>query len=201
MEEEHPHHNEIGDDVQPAPSVELSGECGFPDPRTASLGDIQAALRGIIEKEGPLTKRFLIRLSIKGCPTLHRAAKNVKSLLNRALYGMQKSGEIVVDDELGDRSDEPLVLRLVGSPRVRERPAGRRQLMEIPPSELLLMLDRLSGSALGTVQSEENLMRALLEHYGFPRLTETRKSYLARILEGYRRRLLVWESDTVARRQ
>ncbi len=180
------------------PSAEYSEELDFPDPRDASPTNVRAALRRIIEKEGPLTKRFLIKVYVAGCPTLQRAGKAVRALLNRALYSMQKAGEIVVEDELGDRSLESQVLRLAGAPRVRERPAGQRDLLEIPPSELFLVLDRLLGSSSDRLQSDEALFRALLEHYGFSRLTEVRRRHLVKILEGYRQRRVSLESGVAA---
>jgi very-short-patch-repair endonuclease len=178
----------IEEDRSPSPLTEYSEDSGFPDPRDASPANVRAALRWIIEREGPLTKRFLIKLYVAGCPALHRAGKAVRSLLNRAVYSMQRAGEIVVEDELGDRSLESQVLRLAGGPRVRERPAGRRDLLEIPPSELFLALDRLSGPSTDNVQNDEALGRALLQRYGFSRLTEVRRRHLSKILEGYRRR-------------
>ncbi len=189
VEEEVP--DKIEEDLRPEPAAEYSHVSGFPDPRSASPTNVRAALRQIIEQEGPLTKRLLIRLYIEGCPTLYRAGKTVKSLLNRVLYRMQKAGEIIVEDELGDQSLESQVLRLPGAPKVRERPAGPRDLLEIPPSELFLVLDRFSGLSPDSMQSDEALARALLKHYGFSRLTEGRRRYLTRILEAYRRRRLV----------
>ncbi len=191
-EEEAP--EETGEDRGSAPIAGYSEESGFPDPRDASPSNVRAALRRIIEKEGPLTKRFLIKLYVAGCPTLHRASKSVKGLLNRALYSMQKAGEILVEDELGDRSLESQVLRLPNAPRVRERPAGGRDILEIPPSELFLVLDRLSRPAVKEMQSDEALARELLAHYGFSRLTEVRRRHLAKILEVYRRQRMSLES-------
>lgn len=172
-----------------------SEKSGFPDPRDASPANVRAALRWIIEKEGPLTKRLLFRLYVEGCPALHRAGKAVKSLLNRALYNMQKAGEIILEDELGDRSLESQVLRLAGTPRVRERPAGGRDILEIPPSELWLTLHRLLGASDDRPQNDEALFRALLEHYEFSRLTEVRKRHLAKILRAYRGRPMQSDSE------
>ncbi len=191
-EEEAP--RKTGLDRGVAPLAAYSEEPGFPDPRDASPANVRAALHRIIDDEGPLTKRFLIKLYVAGCPALHRASKSVRSLLNRALYNMQKAGEIVVEDELGDRSLESQVLRLADTPRVRERPAGRRDLLEIPPSELFLVLDRLLGPSDDGRQSDGALFRALLEHYGFSRLTEVRRRHLAKILDEYRRRGMSLES-------
>ncbi len=165
---------------------EYSQELGFPDPRQASVTNIRAALRWIIEKEGPLTKRFLIRLYVAGCPALRRAGKAVRSLLNRALYSMQRAGEIVVEDELGDRSLESQVVRLAGTPKVRERPAGGRDLLEIPPSELFTILDRIVPFSRGSQQDDQTFIRKLLEYYKFGRLTQNRHAHLDKVLRAYR---------------
>jgi very-short-patch-repair endonuclease len=180
--------------IETGPFVGYSAECGFPDPRDASLANVRVALRQIIEKEGPLTKSSVFRLYVEGCPGLRRAGKAIRSVLNRALWAMQKAGEIVVEDELGDRSLEAQVLRLVGTPRVRERPAGRRDLLEIPPSELLLVLDRVQASSASAVQDDETLARSLLQHYGFTRLTEVRRKHLARMLDVHRRQRQAFKS-------
>lgn len=166
------------------PLADYSEELGFPDPRVASARNVQAALRRIIGNEGPLTKRFLFKLYVAGCPTLHRAGKTVKRLLNGVLYSMQKEGEIIIEDELGDRSLESQVVRLAGTPRVRPRAGGGRDLVEIPASEIWLMLERLgSKGAQG-----EALMRAVLEHYGFSKLTEARRRHLGRVISIWRQR-------------
>ncbi len=141
-------------------------EClDFTDPRDASPASVRAALRRIIEKEGPLTKRFLIKVYVAGCPTLQRAGKAVRSLLNKALHSLQKAGEIVVEYELGDRLPQSQVTRVAGAPRVRERPAGRRELLDIPPSEMFLILDRVLCSSIQGSQDEAALFGALLEQY------------------------------------
>jgi serine/threonine protein kinase len=167
----------IEDYIKPHPMASV-----FPDPRDASPANVRAALRRIIEEEGPLTKRFLIKRYVAGCRTLHRASKDVKHLLNRALYSMQKAGEIVIEDELGNRSLDSQVIRLAGAPRVKVRPAGQRGLLEIPPSELLLVLDRIHALYTNTAVDDEALVRDLLRHYGFTRLTEVRRKHLTKVL-------------------
>ena len=164
------------------PFTGYSGECGFPDPREASPANVRAALRRIIEKDGPLTRDSVYRLYVEGCPDLQRVGKAVRQGLNRALGAMLRSGEIVQEDEMRDGSPEGLVLRLTGTPKVRERPAGRRDLLEIPPSELLVVLDRIRASSSGAIEDDETLTRALLDRYEFTRLTETRRRHLVRIV-------------------
>lgn len=100
-------------------------------------------MRQIIEKDGPLTKASLFQLYVKGCPSIYRIGKAVKSTLDKLLRSMQRTGEIVIEDELGDGSPQSKVIRLAGTPKVRERPAGHRDLLEIPASELFLVLNRI----------------------------------------------------------
>lgn len=169
--------------VGSGPFTGYTEECGFPDPREASPANIRSALRRIIEADGPLTRASVLRLYVEGCPGLQRAGRAVRHNLNRALWAMLRTGDIVMEDELGDASPDGQVLRLATAPKVRERPAGRRDLLEIPPSELHLILDRLQASSLDAEIDDEDLARRVLEHYGLVRLTATRRKYLTRVLQ------------------
>lgn len=111
----------------------------------------------------------------------------MKSLLNRALYRMQRAGEILVEDELGDRSLESQVLRLANTPKVKERPTGQRDLIDIPPSELFRVLDSVKTSA-HVAANDEVLARSILDYYGFSRLTKVRRRHLAKVLGAYRQK-------------
>lgn len=176
------------------PFTGYSESSGFPDPREASPANVRAVLRQIIERDGPLTRASVFRLYVEGCPDLQRVGKAVRQALNRALGAMLRSGEIVQEDELGDGSPEGQVVRLAGTPKVRERLAGIRDLLEIPPSELHLVLDRLRPAGVGAEEDDdESLLRGILEHYGFGRLTGVRRKQLIRVLE--MRRLRRKESD------
>jgi very-short-patch-repair endonuclease len=155
---------------------------GFPDPRETSPANVRAVLRQIIETDGPLTRSSVYRLYVDGCPGLHRGGKVVRQALNRALGVMLRAGEIVQEDELSDGSPEGQVVRLAGVARVQVRPAGRRDLLEIPPSELLTVLGRRSPSDPATREDDEALLRSVLEHYRFSRLTRPRREYLSKVL-------------------
>ena len=165
-----------------------SEEGEFPDPRNASIANVRTALKQIVEKEGPLSKASLYKLYVGGSPNLQRAGQAVKRELNKAIGAMLRAGEIIQEDELGDRSLDSLVIRLADTPKVRERPTGQRDLQEIPPSELFVVLDRICASNPVAQQDGGALTRALLDHYGFTRYTEVRRKHLVRILELYRRR-------------
>lgn len=99
---------------------------------------------------------------------------------------LQRAGEVVVEDELGDRSLESQVLRLAGTPSVKERPAQGRDLREIPPSELACVLQRIADKEPLAAQDDEALFRLLLDHYGFGRLTRVRSVYLSKVLRAWR---------------
>ena len=154
----------------------------FPDPREASPANVREVLRQIIKRDGPLTRPSVYRLYVEGCPDLQRAGKVVRQALNRALGAMLRAGEIVQEDELRDGSPEGLVLRIAGTPKVNVRPAGRRDLLDIPPFELLAVLRRSLHGRRESHDGGEALLRTLLEHYGFSRLTKPRKEYLRRVL-------------------
>jgi very-short-patch-repair endonuclease len=155
---------------------------GFPDPREASPANVQAVLRRIIASDGPLMRPSVYRLYVEGCPGLQRAGKVVRQALDHALGVLLRAGEIVQEDELGDRSLEGQVVRLAGVARVQVRPAGKRDLVDIPPSEILTVLGRLCPTKQGTQEDGEALLRSLLDHYGFSRLTKPRRGYLSKVL-------------------
>jgi hypothetical protein len=104
---------------------------------------------------------------------------------------MLKAGEIQEVDELGKRRPEGVVVRLTGTPAVRLRPAGYRNLEEIPPSEILLLLERLKVDASAwNVLGEEAIFRKILDHYGFMKLTRSRGKHLQDVLRSLRQKNL-----------
>jgi very-short-patch-repair endonuclease len=169
------------------PFTGYTDEMDFPDPREASINNICEAQKNIIAKDGPLTRFSIYRLYIEGCPYLHRSGRAVRDKLNVALRALLKAGEIVQEDELGSGKPEGIVVRVAGTPAVRLRPAGRRKLEEIPPSEIFLVLDRLQTTASGP-DDEELLFRKILEHFGFNQLTRTRRKHLQNLLNRFRLR-------------
>ena len=65
---------------------------------------------------------------------------------------------------------------------VRVRPVGRRDLLDIPPSELLAVLRRSPQGGTQPRGDDEDLARSLLDYYGLSRLTKPRKEYLSKVL-------------------
>jgi len=94
---------------------------------------------------------------------------------------MVHAGEIVQENELRDGILENRILRLSGTPRVKVRPAGRRDLFDIPPSELLAVLRCRYTGEIRLDRDTEVLFRMILDHYGFS-LTPSRRVYLRKVL-------------------
>jgi len=185
-EKEAPEENALNADSWPSSGYKDAS--GFVDPREASLANVRTVLRQIIESHGPLPRASTYRLYVTGCPSLHRVGKVVRQALNRALGTMLRAGEIIQEDELGKGFAEGQVLRLAGTERVQVRPAGNRDLFDIPPSELLVVLDRLFPTGTSATDDDETLLRSVFDHYGFYRLTRSRREYLAKVLGLYRSR-------------
>ncbi len=164
------------------PFTGYSEASGFPDPREASAANVREVLRRIIERDGPLTRSSVYCLYVEGCQDLQRVGKTVRQALNRVLGAMLRSSEIIQDDELGDGLPDSQVLRIAGTPAVNVRPAGRRDLFQIPPSELLTVLRSSLHQGRQSHDDGEAVFRALLEHYGFSRLTKPRRDYLSKVL-------------------
>jgi hypothetical protein len=95
---------------------------------------------------------------------------------------MLRAGEIVQEDELRDGSLEGKILRLSWTPKVKVRPDGRRDLLEIPPSELLVVLRLRHNAENLASEDDDELFRTFLEHYGFTRLTSSRKEYFLKVI-------------------
>jgi very-short-patch-repair endonuclease len=165
------------------PSTEHSKASGFPDPRQAPVAKVREALRRLIEQHGPLTRGSVYRLYVEGCPGLQRVGKTVREALDRALGAMLRAGEIVEEDELGDGSPEGRVVRIAGTPAVKVRPAGTRDLLDIPPSELLEVLRIRHRAETLANEDKDALFRTIFEHYGFTRLTQARKEYLLKVIQ------------------
>lgn len=180
---------EFDSPIQPSDSPILDGPFSgygqaseFPDPRVAATTNVRQALTSIIEKDGPLSLPSILRLYREGCPAFGRAAKIVQSEIRKALGVMKRMSQIEVEDELEDGSLEGRIYRLHGTQRVKERPAGRRRLEEIPPSEIISALSRSEIK----FDDIDRCCRQVLEHYSFQRLTVPRREYLAKVVASAR---------------
>ena len=162
--------------LQPmVPYQEWEGD-GLPHPTSTHAFGAVPGLRQIIETEGPVTTERAYKVYIRGAGST-RVTKAARSKLDHAVNRLldQKQAQI---DELPSPEEGEIqrVLRVPGSPEVVLRKIGGRDLYEVPLNEVVaLMESRLQRIPRA---SHEELMRYILDTYGWKRLTDKARTYL-----------------------
>ena len=151
-------------------------ETGLAHPSdTHSFGAVPA-LRRIVETEGPITADRAFRLYVKGSGST-RVTKLARGKLNSAVKRLLDLNQVHIDD-VGDDPGGPTqrVLRIPGTPAVSVREIGNRDLYEVPLNEVAALISgRLERYPAA---SHDQLMRYVLNTYGWRRLTDKARSYL-----------------------
>ncbi len=139
----------------------------LPDPRGASSASVSRGLVAIVEREGPILSQRAYRLFAKAAG-IHKVGTAVQEGLDRgrklALQDRLLSQRIEIDITEHQQS----VLWKVGTPSIVVRARGPRLFQEVPASEVATVLDRLRQK--DPMADQENLFRALLEHYDITKL-------------------------------
>jgi hypothetical protein len=140
-----------------------------PDPRSAGREAIGPVLLEIVSAEGPVLADRAYRLYVKasGGKALTTVAR---APLSGAAFRLRQAGAIEFE---GDGE----VLRPAGTPEVRVRELGPRQLDEVPLREVAELMRRLRAGGA------DELPRAVLDTYGLVRMTTKAEEYLARAQE------------------
>jgi very-short-patch-repair endonuclease len=160
----------------------------YPDPRESPAANVRECLKEIITQDGPLMYSSVYRLYAQSCPALSRCGKGVKAQLNVALGSLLKTGFVVREIEMAGLDDESRVLRLANTPKSRVRPAGHRDILEIPPLELMAVLDeeQLRGENAASV-TEREWAYTLLHRYEGRNMTHVRQTYLFAVVRAWQR--------------
>jgi len=151
-------------------------ESGLPHPSATHPFGAVPGLRRIIETEGPVTTDRAYKVYIRGSGST-RVTKLARSKLDQAVNRLLDQKQVQID-ELGHSGDSEYqrVLRVPGSAPVVVRKIGSRDLYEVPLNEVVaLMRQRLDGFPSA---SHEELMRFVLDTYGWKRLTDKARTYL-----------------------
>ncbi len=164
----------------PLPSIQPYvswDETGLPHPSATHFFGTLPGLRQIIETEGPLTTERAYKLYVRGAGSV-RVTKQTKQKLDAGVKQLEKQGKIRIDElsdsELSDQAQR--IFRLPDSQAVVVRTIGDRDLYEVPLNEVAnLMLHRLDRHPNTT---HDQLMRHVLDTYGWKRLTEKARKYL-----------------------
>ena len=161
----------------------------YPDPREATPAKVRECLKEIITQDGPLMYSSVYKLYAQSCPAFRRCGRGVKAKLNTAISNFIKAGIVVREIEMASLDDESRVLRAASTPKWRVRPAGHRDILEIPPLELMAVLDeeRLRNKDAYSV-TEREWAYALLRRYEGKNMTHVRQKYLFAVVREWLKR-------------
>ncbi|ULH16662.1 AAA domain-containing protein [Deinococcus sp. KNUC1210] len=144
----------------------------LPDPRSVTvLAPVIEGLREIVAVEGPLSAKQAYQLYARASGLPY--SKALQSLLNRSVAQGVRSGVFLQENEWGLVGQMDKVLRVPGTPPVRLRQRGSRELASIPPYEVAALMRELLRlePELDTPDDPEPLYRRVLGLYGAQRLT------------------------------
>ena len=155
-------------------------ESGLPHPSATHAFGSVPGLRRIIETEGPVTTDRAYKVYVRGAGST-RVTKLARARLDMAVARLLDQRQAQVDEFAGARDGETQrVLRSPGSPPVVVREIGSRDLYEVPLNEVVALMERRLERVPGA--SHEELMRHVLNTYGWRRLTDKARTYLTAAL-------------------
>ena len=141
------------------PYVEWTAPGFVPDPRTAGQNELASLLADVVDREGPIVALRAYRL-INRAAGSRRLTAPARQALDRVCHAVVLARNVAAANPLGREEPEQLVLRSPGSPQVVLRERGPRELDELPPDEVVMLLRSLGG-ATGHVDVEALKRRAL----------------------------------------
>lgn len=138
------------------------------DPRIATIDETLEALLEIIRAEGPMPCHRAYRL-FADAAGMKRVGRQIRRFLNRAIAKGVRKGQIEQRNEYGSSDQMNKIVFAAGEEAIVLRTLGRRQLGEVPPSEIgELIRKKLDAS---DSLSDEDLFRLVLEFYGAKNMT------------------------------
>ena len=161
--------------LQLAPYTEWTSTGSVPDPRSARQAELTTLLAGVAEREGPVVAIRAYRL-INRASGSQRLTAPARRALNRACAAVVRTGDVVAANPFDREGQAKLVLRSPESPEVILHERGPRELDELPPDEVAMML-RFLREATGPIDAEA-LKRRALERLGWVRLTRNVSEFL-----------------------
>lgn len=161
------------------PYSEWSGS-GLPHPNDTHPFGILPGMRSIIEAEGPLTAERAFKLYVRGTG-YKRVTKAVQNQLDTVIDRLLSQKEIEID-LLDNQIEESAqrVIRMKGARPVVLRQIGTREMYEVPLNEVAHLIKHRKEQRPNS--THDDLMRYVLNSYGWRRLTEKVRSYLTSAL-------------------
>jgi very-short-patch-repair endonuclease len=146
---------------------------------TASRADIISGLVDVVAIEGPIIGHRLHSVYVQASAG-QRVGSQIAKVLNSAISAAVRQGRLVQDDPLGETGVKPRTFRLPDQPAARARELGPRTFEQIPPAELVAMMQNVA-LPIGW-EDPIAVYREMIAHYGIRKLGSTIKARLDAIL-------------------
>lgn len=156
-------------------------------PREYNLQEVIEGLISIIEAEGPIvcSRLYHIYASAVG---IQKVGRQIKSIFDYAIQHAIARGLIARNPELGNQDQLLEIVRLPGTELVILRERGNRTIEEIPPSEIIRLMQKLARISPQLVEDNPlRLFRKVLNMYCLKRMTESTLSVLQHHWDMYRK--------------
>jgi very-short-patch-repair endonuclease len=143
-------------------------------------------LKEIISIEGPILGSYLIRRHYKATGGSSLSSNNEHEYVEK-LKSLVLREEVIMEEQVSGESIASATFRASEQPPVITRVRGARDLYDIPPREIAMIIRGVMKSrpALSKANSKEELFRQVLLLLDFTKLTKKADEHLSRIMATY----------------
>jgi hypothetical protein len=147
---------------------------------------IMNELKEIIKIEGPILGSYLMRRHYKATGGSSLSSNNEHEYVEK-LKSLVLREEVIMEEQVSGESIASASFRAADQPPVITRVRGARDLYDIPPREIAMIIRGVMKSrpALSKANSKEDLFRQVLLLLDFTKLTKKAEEHLSRIMATY----------------
>ena len=148
-------------------------------------------LKEIISIEGPILGSYLMRRHYKATGGSSLSSNNEHEYIEK-LKSLVLREDIIMEEQVSGESIASASFRTADQPPVITRVRGARDLYDIPPREIAMIIRGVMKSrpALSKASAKEDLFRQVLLLLDFTKLTKKAEEHFSRILVTYSKEIL-----------
>jgi very-short-patch-repair endonuclease len=152
---------------------------------------IMNELKEIIKIEGPILGSYLMRRHYKATGGSSLSSNNENEYIEK-LKSLVLREEVIMEEQVSGESIASASFRSAEQPPVITRVRGARDLYDIPPREIAMIIRGVMKSrpSLSKASAKEDLFRQVLLLLDFTKLTKKADEHLSRILATYSKEIL-----------
>jgi very-short-patch-repair endonuclease len=152
---------------------------------------IMNELKEIIKIEGPILGSYLMRRHYKATGGSSLSSNNEHEYVEK-LKSLVLREEVIMEEQVSGESIASASFRSADQPPVITRVRGARDLYDIPPREIAMIIRGVMKSrpALSKANSKEDLFRQVLLLLDFTKLTKKAEDHLTRIMATYNKEIV-----------